>query len=74
MRFDAVLASALYSSALFLGQVHADDAEDTLESSSTSAVESSTSSAVEKPTFTVSPLFSPYNPDHMRLHIYKGSF
>ena len=45
MRFNPALASALYSSALFLGQVHADDVD---------ASESSTSSPVEKPTFTVS--------------------
>ena len=54
MRFDAALASVLYSSSLFLGQARADVADDTVESSSTSVVESSTSSAIEKPTFTVS--------------------
>ena len=53
MRFDAVLASALYSSALFYGQVRADEVEDAAESSTTSVVESSTSTAIEKPTFTV---------------------
>ena len=55
MRFDAVLASALYSSALFYGQVRADILDDDVaEPSTTSATESSTSLPIEKPTFTVS--------------------
>lgn len=53
MRFDSVLASALYSSALFLGQVYADEL-DASDSSPTSLAGSSASSPVEKPTFTVS--------------------
>ena len=54
MRFDAVLASALCSYALFYGQVRADDLDDTAEPSTTSVTESSTSLPIEKPTFTVS--------------------
>lgn len=53
MRLNAVLASALFSSATLLGHVRADDAEDILESSATSITEASTSLPVEKPTFTV---------------------
>ena len=53
MRVNAVFATALYSSAALLGQVRADDADDVLESSSTSVEETSTSSVIEKPTFTV---------------------
>jgi calnexin len=52
MRFDAFLASALYSSALLAGHVRAEDAED---ASSASIAESSTSTSMVKPTFTVSP-------------------
>lgn len=47
MRYNAVLASALYSSATLLGHVRAQDAEDVAASSSVS------SPPVEKPTFTV---------------------
>ena len=55
MRLNGAVAATLYSSALLLGQVRADeDVEDLGESSSTEAVESSTTSAIEKPTFTVS--------------------
>ena len=53
MRVNAVLAAALYSSAALLGQVRADDADEAVESSSTSVEETSTASAIEKPTFTV---------------------
>lgn len=53
MRVNAVLATALYSSAALLGQVRADDNDDAVESSSTSIEETSTTSAIEKPTFTV---------------------
>ena len=52
MRVNGAVATALYSSALLLGQVRAED-EDVPEASSVEAVESSTSSAIEKPTFTV---------------------
>ena len=51
MHLNAVLATALYSSAALLGQVHADD--EAAESSSTSVTESSATVPVEKPTFTV---------------------
>jgi len=51
MRLNAVLATALYSAAALLGQVHADD--EAAESSSTSVAESSATVPVEKPTFTV---------------------
>lgn len=54
MRVNAVLATALYSSAALLGQVRADDTDDAVESSSTSIEETSTTSAIEKPTFTPS--------------------
>ena len=58
MRVNAVLATALYSSAALLGQVRADDTDDAAESSSTSIEETSTTSAIEKPTFTVRCLHS----------------
>ncbi|MCJ1374782.1 hypothetical protein MMC20_006014 [Loxospora ochrophaea] len=58
MRFDAVLASALYSSAVFLGHVYAD--EDASESSAQPLAEPSTSSALEKPTFTPSEIKAPF--------------
>ena len=54
MRVNAVLATALYSSAALLGHARADDTDDALESSSTSVEETSTTSVIEKPTFTVS--------------------
>ena len=53
MRVNAVLATALYSSAALLGQVRADDTDDSLESSTPVVEETSTTSAIEKPTFTV---------------------
>lgn len=53
MRVNAVLATAIYSSAALLGQVRADDTDDALESSSLPVEETSTTSAIEKPTFTV---------------------
>ena len=59
MRVNAVLATALYSSAALLGQVRADDTDDTLESSSPSVEETSTTSVIEKPTFTVRKLSPP---------------
>ncbi|MCJ1354632.1 MAG: hypothetical protein MMC33_004621 [Icmadophila ericetorum] len=52
MRFDAVLASVLYSSALFLGQVRADDLDS--EPSSVAAESSTTTASVQKATFTPS--------------------
>ena len=55
MRFDGLLASALYTSAALLSSVRAaDDIDDGAEASSTSLSESSTSVPIEKPTFTVS--------------------
>ncbi len=54
MRLNGVVAAALYSSVALLSQVRADESEDPVESSSTTAAESSTTSAIEKPTFTVS--------------------
>ena len=59
MRVNAVLATALYSSAALLGQVRADDIDDALESSSPSVEETSITSAIEKPTFTVRKLSPP---------------
>ena len=44
MRFNAAVASAVYSSAVLLGSVHAQD-----------AAESSAAADVPKPSFTVSP-------------------
>ena len=52
MRLNHVLTSALYSSAVFLGESHADEVDDAAESSTTLA-ESATSSILERPTFTV---------------------
>ena len=53
MRFNAAVATALYSFAVLLGQVRAEDVED--ESSSPTTVEdATTTSVIEKPTFTVS--------------------
>ena len=52
MRVHAALLSALYSSAVFIGQTRADD--DTEDASSSSVSESTTTSQIEKPTFTVS--------------------
>lgn len=55
MHFNGVFASLLYTSAVFLGSVRAqDDIDDGAEASSTSLSESSTAVPVEKPTFTVS--------------------
>ena len=54
MRVNAVILSALYSSATFLGQARAEDDDAAADSTSTSVTESSTSSALERPTFTVS--------------------
>lgn len=59
MRFDSVLASALYSSALLLGQVHADELDES-DSSPTSLAGSSASSPVEKPTFTPVKIKAPF--------------
>lgn len=59
MRVNAVLATAIYSSAALLGQVRADDTDDALESSSLPVEETSTTSAIEKPTFTVRKLPPP---------------
>lgn len=56
MRFDAVVASALYSSAVLIGQVRADDPEDVVGSVSASTAESSTTTVIAKPSFTVSVL------------------
>ena len=53
MRLNGALATALYSSALLLGSVRADDSEDA-DSSSTTVEDATTTSVVEKPTFTVS--------------------
>lgn len=53
MRFNEAVATALYSSAILLGNVRADDAED-VDSSSTTIEEATTTSILEKPTFTVS--------------------
>lgn len=53
MRVNAVLATALYSSAALLGQVRADDTDDAVESPSASVEETSSTSVIEKPTFTV---------------------
>jgi len=53
MRLNVALATTLYSSALLLGSVRAEDVEEA-ESSSTTVAESSTTSVIEKPTFTVS--------------------
>lgn len=52
MRLNEVLATALYSSAVLLGQVRAQDSEDEIDASSTE-VDTSTTSAIERPTFTV---------------------
>jgi hypothetical protein len=56
MRFNNVLASALFSSAALYGGARADAIEEVLEDTPSSAAESSTStrSAIEHPTFTVS--------------------
>lgn len=54
MRFDAVLASVLYSSALFLGQVRSHDEVDDLEPSAVAAEESTAAAPIQKATFTVS--------------------
>ena len=59
MRVNAVLATALYSSAALLGQVRADDTDDAVEASSISIEETSTTSAIKKPTFTVRNLPNP---------------
>lgn len=55
MRFDAALTSALYSSALLLGSVHADE-EQSDASSTVPVVEqpSTPAQVVQKPDFTVS--------------------
>ena len=53
MRINSALATALYSSALLLGSVRAEDAEK-VDSSTTAVEEATTTSVVEKPTFTVS--------------------
>ena len=53
MRLNAVLASALFSSATLLGHVRADDSDSILESSNTPNAESSSTSLAAKPTFTV---------------------
>lgn len=53
MRLNPAVVSALYSTAVLLGQVYADLVDDALESSSTSVGGSTTSSIVERPTFTV---------------------
>lgn len=53
MRLNAVLASALFSSATLLGHVRADDSDAILESSTTSHAESSMTAPAAKPTFTV---------------------
>ncbi|KAI9811377.1 MAG: hypothetical protein M1827_005537 [Pycnora praestabilis] len=59
MRVNAVLASALYSTTIFVGQVRAQ--QDVLEDEpSSSIVESATSSVVEKPTFTPSHIKAPF--------------
>ncbi|KAI4122472.1 MAG: hypothetical protein LQ338_005797 [Usnochroma carphineum] len=61
MRFNEVLASALYTSTALLGSVRAaDDIDDGAEASSTSLSESSTSLPVEKPTFTPSNIKAPF--------------
>lgn len=52
MRFSGAVATALYSSALLLGNVRADDVEE-VDSSSTTIEEATTTSILEKPTFTV---------------------
>jgi hypothetical protein len=53
MRLYPVFTSALYTSAVLLGEAYANIAEDIVESA-TSIAESATSSVVERPTFTVS--------------------
>jgi hypothetical protein len=55
MRLNAVLATALYSSAALVGQVRGDDIDEAVGGDvSSSAVESATSTVpAEKPTFTV---------------------
>ena len=53
MRVNGAVATALYSSAVLLGSVGADDAEE-VESSTTTIEEATTTSILEKPTFTVS--------------------
>ncbi|KAI4163848.1 MAG: hypothetical protein LQ342_002621 [Letrouitia transgressa] len=61
MHFNGVFASVLYTSAVFLGSVHAtDDIDDGAEASSTSLSESSTAVPVEKPTFTPSDVKAPF--------------
>ena len=51
MHLNAVLVTALFSSAALLGQAHADD--EAVEPTSTAVAESSATAPVEKPTFTV---------------------
>ncbi|KAL8780786.1 MAG: hypothetical protein Q9194_000719 [Teloschistes cf. exilis] len=61
MRFNGVVATALYTLAAFLGSARAvDDIDDGAEASSTSLSESSTSVPIEKPTFTPSNIKAPF--------------
>ncbi|KAI9765117.1 MAG: hypothetical protein M1840_007824 [Geoglossum simile] len=62
MRFNAVFASALFSSAVLYGGVRADDTEDLLEDTSSVVAESSTSSSasIEHPTFTPVAIKAPF--------------
>ena len=53
MRVNGAVATALYSSALLLGNVRADDAEEA-DSAATTIEEATTTSILERPTFTVS--------------------
>ena len=53
MRVNGAVATALYSSALLLGNVRADDAEEA-DAAATTIEEATTTSILEKPTFTVS--------------------
>lgn len=53
MRLHPIFTSALYTSAVLLGEAYADIAEEIVESA-TSIAESATSSVAERPTFTVS--------------------
>ncbi|KAL9633611.1 MAG: hypothetical protein Q9164_004599 [Protoblastenia rupestris] len=58
MRFNGAVATALYSSAVLLGHVRAEDVED--ESSSTTIEEATTTSTVARPTFTPADIKAPF--------------
>ncbi|KAI9795392.1 MAG: hypothetical protein M1835_005907 [Candelina submexicana] len=61
MRFNTLVASALYSTAFLAGHAFADEIDDALgDDASSSVAESATSSSVSKPTFTLSIIKAPF--------------